>query len=337
MPPLLTICVPNYNSERYVALALESILKQTYMDFNLVVMDNCSTDRSLEIIRGFKDPRLRILTHGQHVSITENFNLCIQQCDTNYLCLMHADDRYEPDYLEIMVSAMDRYPDAGIGHCDFKIMDEQNQIIDHFRSNLKRQAFPSNTQTFSIRPPMEELSQLLRVPYIICPAVIYRKSVLEKVGVFDTRYKQVHDWDLFVRILINQIPFLFVNKKLFINRVHNSTTNQHRKSLVKYKEQLSFYRNVFHLLNQKQLNIDWTLTQAYKKVLQIILWDIKEDLLHGQRQDAKRKLEFIREEEPLLNNRALSYSLLPMIGLGPTGGFLLDKLAKTYLSLRRIS
>lgn len=337
MNPNISICIPNYNSEKYIAYTLESVFGQSYHDFRLYIIDNCSTDKSLEIISRFKDSRIQILENKRHLSITENFNNCVSQCETEYLCIMHADDIYASDYLEVMHRALAKYPKAGIAHCDFSVIDEQNRVINHFRSNLKRQKLPLNSCSYFMRTPIEELPLLLKVPYIICPAVMYRKSIFEKVGMFNANYRQVEDWDFFVRVLLNDIPILFVNEKLFYNRIHDSATNQHRSSLIKYREQLSFFRHTYDLLCQKGLNIDWNLHQAYQMVFQVILWDIKEDLLKNECAEAKKKLEFLVNEVPIYNNPILRYFVALMIKLGPGGGGLLDKLAKLYLTFKKDS
>lgn len=335
MNPKVSICIPNYNSEKYIAFTLESILGQSYQDFQVSIIDNCSTDDSLGIIKKFKDPRISVVKNKNHVTITENFNNCVNHCQTEYLCIMHADDVYETEYLKTMIEGLDQHPESGLAYCNFRVIDDQNRTIDDIRSSLKYQRFPSSTSPFFVRPPLEELSLLLIVPYIICPSVMYRKNIFDRVGLFDTSYQQVEDWDFFIRVLWNQYPFLFVNKKLFFNRVHNSTTNINRKSLVKYKEHVSLVTKAYHQLALKKLEVSSTLRQAYQQVFQIVLWDIKEDLLKRDHEGARKKYLFLRESVPIYNNFLSSYSLMTMIGLGRNGGIILDKLAKFYLSLKK--
>src|SRR5438876_11482302 len=94
--PLVSICVPAYNAERWLADALESAMRQTYSEFELVVADNSSTDRTVEIARSFDDPRVRVETATTWVSAVANHNRAIRLSRGAFVKFLHADDLLLP-------------------------------------------------------------------------------------------------------------------------------------------------------------------------------------------------------------------------------------------------
>src|SRR2546421_8653585 len=102
--PLVSICVPAFNAERWLADALESALNQTYSDFELVVADNGSTDATVEIARGFDDARLRVETSTRTIGAVANHNRAIRLSRGDFVKFLHADDLLLPPCVEEMVA-----------------------------------------------------------------------------------------------------------------------------------------------------------------------------------------------------------------------------------------
>ena len=109
----VTICVPAYNAESTIKESLESILSQTYENMDVIVVDDCSTDGTHEIIQSFRDTRLRVIRHKKNKGPGPNWDYCIHVGRGEYMSLFHADDVYEPQIVEHQVSFLDRYSDAG--------------------------------------------------------------------------------------------------------------------------------------------------------------------------------------------------------------------------------
>ena len=100
-PPVLSICVPTYNGQAYLAEALESILQQTYASFEVIVVDDGSTDKTLEIVQAFAaaDVRLRVYQNPQQRGIPGNWNECVRLARGQYVCVFHQDDVMLPNNL----------------------------------------------------------------------------------------------------------------------------------------------------------------------------------------------------------------------------------------------
>ena len=115
MNPRFSVIMPLYNKERYVKKAIESVIAQTYRDFELIIIDDGSTDNSLEVVRGLKieDRRLKILTQSNSgVAVARNNGVAASKGE--YLCFLDADDWWEPMFLEEMDRLITEYPDAGL-------------------------------------------------------------------------------------------------------------------------------------------------------------------------------------------------------------------------------
>jgi len=116
--PLVSIVTPVYNEEEYLAECIESVLAQSYQNWNYTIVNNCSTDRSLEIARRYaaKDPRIRIHENKRFLDMTANLNLAVQQISpaSRYCKVVFGDDWIFPGCLEGMVAVGEAYPSVGI-------------------------------------------------------------------------------------------------------------------------------------------------------------------------------------------------------------------------------
>jgi glycosyltransferase involved in cell wall biosynthesis len=116
--PLVSVVTPVYNGAEYIAACIESVLGQTYQNWEHVIVENCSTDRTLEIVRSFeeRDPRIRVVTPGVFVGQVENQNRAMEVIspDSKYTKVLHADDWLFPECLERMVALSEANPSVGI-------------------------------------------------------------------------------------------------------------------------------------------------------------------------------------------------------------------------------
>jgi glycosyltransferase involved in cell wall biosynthesis len=110
--PRVTIAIPLFNKARYIAETLESALAQTCGDIEVLVVDNCSTDGSYEIVTAHPDPRIRVIRQPENVGLIGNFNAALGHAEGEYVKLLCADDLLEPDSVAKQVGALDATPDA---------------------------------------------------------------------------------------------------------------------------------------------------------------------------------------------------------------------------------
>ncbi len=129
-PVTVSVVIPVRNRQDFIGEALESVLRQTFQDFEVVVVDASSTDQTPEIVRQFqrKDPRVRLVTKPPG-NIAEAINVGIRNARGKYIAQLDSDDFYEPDTLEHMVQAMERNPDAGLAISYYRIVDPQGRPV----------------------------------------------------------------------------------------------------------------------------------------------------------------------------------------------------------------
>ena len=169
---VVTVFMLTYNRAHYVMLAIEAVLKQTYENFNLILLDNCSTDNTEEEIKKIKDPRLMYIKRSS-AGGESNSQFAQNICITPYYIILHDDDIVEPEYLQEVVEQME---------CnDYSAMSTGGIIIDE-DGNKTRDYLPTAQERF-VWKNGEYLTQYLRVKHIgmIYPSVIYRKSFYENL------------------------------------------------------------------------------------------------------------------------------------------------------------
>src|SRR5208283_5320153 len=103
MAPLVTVAIPCYNAEATVRFALESVISQTFQDFEIIVVDDASKDATREVIAGFGDPRLRLIAHASNRGPAAARNTAFDAARGEWICTLDADDALAPDYLESLL------------------------------------------------------------------------------------------------------------------------------------------------------------------------------------------------------------------------------------------
>ncbi|MGD1151745.1 MAG: glycosyltransferase [Syntrophales bacterium] len=208
--PLVTVLLPVYNGERFLADAIKSVLLQTFSDFELLVVDDGSTDGSAGILESFADPRIRIIKNEKRQKLAGALNRGMDNARGTYIARMDADDVCVPERLGTQVKFMESHPEIGMCGCWIRA------IGDH----------PSSGTIFKFPQAPEEIkaSLLFDNPFAH-PSVILRKSFLDKHDLhFDGSYYPAEDYELWTRAL-ECFPSANIGQVLLWYRLHaNSMT-----------------------------------------------------------------------------------------------------------------
>lgn len=127
--PRLTVLMPTYNVAPWVEEAIQSVLRQTYCDFELLVVDDASTDDTLDRVRAIDDQRIRIASFPNNVGLSENLNRGLDLIDTELVARMDGDDIAEPDWLETGVQILDQRPEVGICSFGFQFFGTRTSLV----------------------------------------------------------------------------------------------------------------------------------------------------------------------------------------------------------------
>jgi len=127
--PRLTVLMPTYNVAPWVDEAIQSVLNQTYHDFELLVVDDASTDDTLNRVRAIKDTRIRIASFPNNVGLAENLNRGLNIIDTELVARMDGDDIAEPDWLETGIKILDSHPEVGVCSFGFQFFGAKTSLV----------------------------------------------------------------------------------------------------------------------------------------------------------------------------------------------------------------
>lgn len=127
--PRVTVLMPTYNVAPWVEESIRSVLNQTYHDFELLVVDDASTDQTLDVVRAIRDPRIRIASFPDNVGLADNLNRGLDIIDTELVARMDGDDIAEPDWLETGIKVLDTHPEIGICSFGFQFFGAKTSLV----------------------------------------------------------------------------------------------------------------------------------------------------------------------------------------------------------------
>ena len=127
--PRVTVLMPTYNVAPWVDEAIQSVLNQTYSDFELLVVDDASADETLAHVKAINDPRIRIAAFPNNVGLAENLNRGLDLIETELVARMDGDDIAEPDWLETGIKVLDSHPEVGICSFGFQFFGKKDSLV----------------------------------------------------------------------------------------------------------------------------------------------------------------------------------------------------------------
>jgi glycosyltransferase involved in cell wall biosynthesis len=205
MDDLISVVMPAYNVSRYIGSALQSVLDQTYKNFEIIVVDDCSTDDTAGEIRKFKD-KVRYVRHEVNQGVSATRNTGIDQSRGSIVAFLDADDKWAPEKLEIFAESFSKNPAILYAFSDFsrfKWKDgaffalSNSQIFPTIYEIIQGQKY-FNRRIFVI--PRSEMFKLFLKEYPVYPsAVVVRKPIFKLIGTWDKTLRTNEDFDFGLR------------------------------------------------------------------------------------------------------------------------------------------
>lgn len=218
--PLVSVSMPVFNSERYIAEAIESILAQTYTNFELIIVDDGSSDRTREIVDQFTDPRIIKIYSDQNRGLITTRNLIAGIAKGKYLALLDADDQAFPERLAIQVEFLEKNQADLCGADHYTL----NQVTGERKNSKQRH---SNA----------DIQALLSVCSPVCNPAMMGKLEIFKQFPYKASYMHAEDYCLWTEIALAGYRFANIKKKLITYRLHSTQNSVNH---------LQAARNVFH-------------------------------------------------------------------------------------------
>lgn len=195
--PRVSVGIPAYNGERFIGAAVDSVLAQTWADFELYVIDDASTDGTLGRVRRYSDARLRILSNETNLGQEGNWNRVLREARGEFIKLLPQDDVLHPDCLRKQVELFDNPANSSVvlACCSRNIIDANGRILIK-RSFRNRRGRIQGLQ--AVRESIRSGTNLIGEP----GAVLMKSDILHRAGLFDATNFYVIDLDLWARILL---------------------------------------------------------------------------------------------------------------------------------------
>ena len=216
--PLISICIPAYKADRYLATTLASVGNQTYPNWELIVVEDGSHDRAEEIVTNFAatvSQSVRFLRHERNRGLPATRNTGIEAALGNWVALLDSDDLWKPDHLESLVRNLNRDPSAGLVHAGSILFQSETDKILEIRAPS-----PEMTANFP--------HSLFVGHYIIQPAsVLLRRDLWKKVGGFDPAFRYVEDRDMWLRCARAGARFAYTGEDTCLYRKHTAALSTH--------------------------------------------------------------------------------------------------------------
>lgn len=209
MNPIISVIMPVYNAERYIRESIESILAQTYGHWELILVDDFSSDASSEIARQYSavDCRVRFYANDRNLGVAKTRNRAIKEARGQYIACLDNDDVALPTRFAEQLRFLEDHPDHALVASDLEIIDEHSRII------------ATRTYPHSDR---EIRKSMLRVNPVANPACMFRKSVFDALGGFyDESLCPVEDYDFVLRVASH---YKIANLERRLTRYRISTT-----------------------------------------------------------------------------------------------------------------
>lgn len=197
----VSIVLPTYNGARYLSASIDSCLKQTYPNIELVIVDDCSTDATPSILDGYRnDPRVKIIRHTMNSKLPSALNTGFSHSSGAYLSWTSDDNLYISDAIEQMVDYLEGHPDVAFVYADYWLIDDHGDIMRRVRAG-----------------PPEHLRE-----YCAIACFLYRRDVYDKVGDYDPALFRYEDYDYWLRVM-QSFKMAWYPEPLYFYRRHISS------------------------------------------------------------------------------------------------------------------
>jgi glycosyltransferase involved in cell wall biosynthesis len=306
--PAISVLMPNYNNEPFLRDAIDSVLNQTFTDFIFIIIDDGSTDKSVDIIRSYSDKRILLIEKKNNSGIVDTLNIGLEQVTSKYFIRMDGDDISTVERFALLYQFMENNPDIGVCGSNIKI-------------------FGSISETWRYSSDKDKCkARLIFNNGVGHASTIVRTEVLKNNGItYSNKHPYMEDYELFSQ-LKRHTEFTNIDKELYQYRIsdHNSTVKNNHTRLERYRD---FYKYILNELSIEptQENVETHLEfflkpsisfpiSTYKKWLELLIIQNKKKRIYpGKALEeilTERWEHFFFKTVPLPLHNVLTYFLI---------------------------
>ena len=218
----VSIITPLYNSELYIGEAIDSVLKQTYKDFEMIIIDDHSTDHSAKIVNSYTDSRIKLISLDKNTGAGIARNKGLEIAKGQYIAFLDADDIWLPHKLEKQIGFM-KTKGIAFSFSSFYLMDHTGKQLRKYRKALKK----------------VDYDIMLKNNYIGCLTAIYDRKIFGKMYMSESRKRQ--DWGLWLKLLSETTWAESIQEPLACYRIGNKSLSKVKWNLI--RSNFLFYQN----------------------------------------------------------------------------------------------
>lgn len=220
MEPLVSIIMPNYNGGVYISDTIESVINQTYSNFEFIIVDDASTDASREIISSFKDERIRLISKEKNEHICRALNMGIEYAKGSYIARVDSDDKWRNDKLKRQIEYLENHTECGACFTWADIIDDKgNSVSDD--NNLLYSLFRQENKTRE-----EWIRKLLFEGNCLChPSAVIRADMVRRLDGYRDSLLQLQDYDMWLRLLKYTNIYVLEEELTCYRRIEDNNTS----------------------------------------------------------------------------------------------------------------
>ena len=264
--PLVSICIPIYNTEKYVDETLDYVLNQTYKNLEVIFSDNCSTDKTVEIIKKYNDPRIKLYQNPENKGLVYNFEKALSYATGKYMMLLGADDGMDYTAVEKCIKILEdnNYKDIVICNTYIKIYNDESKLV-HTKKFLLGGGGPLSSY-WGIRSNLFWGSNIIGEPN----GTLFKREAYEKIP--NPKYKNANKWtmdlDMKYEIFL-QGPGYMIPEALGMFRLSSQSTSSKE---LKFDQAKLFRQHAYKIYKDKRYKLSyfWVITATVNSfILQI--------------------------------------------------------------------
>lgn len=261
--PKVSVLIPSYNYAQYISEAIESVLNQSFKDFELIIIDNKSDDNTIEIVNTYikKDFRIKLIINDENIGMYRNYNNALLQAKGKYIKFLNADDKFHHNLLKDFIDILDRYPEVSLVSSKRQYFGKNNEIV-----NVGYSCKGLNNGKELI-PKILMHSNFIGEP----TTVMFRKKDLN-IGFFNPELKMFADLDMWIRLL--EIGDLYMFDEVYSYfRIHDNQgtvyLNKTKKdNVINYLQLYYFYINKLLFSSQfEDKNKKYLIKRSYMRFM----------------------------------------------------------------------
>lgn len=241
---LVSVCINAYNSADVIGETLESVLNQTYKNLQIIVVDDCSTDNTAEIVKSYDDDRIELYTLPKNFNISNANNECLHRAKGEYIAHIDSDDIWAEDKIEKQIKFLEENPQYGACFTHATLIDKTGRI---FASG----ELPESFLTLFDRENMTQAGFVRRFydhsNFLCHSSVVMRMSVYEKLGDHDLTLNKLHDYDYWIRMNFICPLYIYPEKLVFYRIWHANNSTLGNAETIGHNEE--YVRIAYKLVN----------------------------------------------------------------------------------------